>query len=134
MSFNQLFSFTECSLPIEYCEYYPSAGKCRQWLEKNLPDVFESLCKLKESESTSNNCSKETNSDSPQAAQNAVESDSLEKKGRQKRGGKALVKTKRKDNVERFVNLARCNRGKKKYVTGANHFHPFFSFSCIHLC
>jgi hypothetical protein len=41
-----------------------------------------------------------------------------EKKGRQKRGGKALVKTKRKDNVERYIRLARCNRGKKKYVTG----------------
>ena len=41
-----------------------------------------------------------------------------EKKGRQKRGGKALVKTKTKADVERYVKLARANRGKKKYVTG----------------
>lgn len=41
-----------------------------------------------------------------------------EKKGRQKRGGKALVKTKTKADVERYVKLARANRGKKKFVTG----------------
>jgi len=41
-----------------------------------------------------------------------------EKKGRQKRGGKALVKTKKKDDIERYIKLARSNRGKKKYVTG----------------
>ncbi len=46
-----------------------------------------------------------------------------EKKGRQKRGGKALVKTKKKDDVERYVKLARSNRGKKKYVTGLQSFN-----------
>ena len=40
------------------------------------------------------------------------------KKGRQKRGGKALLKPKKKEVGERFVKLARANRGKKKYVTG----------------
>nr|ACO07925.1 Density-regulated protein [Oncorhynchus mykiss] len=29
-----------CSLPTEYCEYMPEPSKCRQWLEKNFPDVF----------------------------------------------------------------------------------------------
>ncbi|GAA6087141.1 density-regulated protein, partial [Tachysurus ichikawai] len=29
-----------CSLPTEYCEYMPEPAKCRQWLEKNFPDMF----------------------------------------------------------------------------------------------
>ena len=53
-------------------------------------------------------------------ADNEASNDPLvgEKKGRQKRGGKALVKTAKKHDVERYVKLARSNRGKKKYVTG----------------
>ena len=38
--------------------------------------------------------------------------------GRQKRGGRALLKPKKKEIGERFVKLARANRGKKKFVTG----------------
>lgn len=48
-----------------------------------------------------------------------------EKRGRQKRGGKALVKTKKKDDVERYIKLARSSRGKKKYVTGMSNTCPF---------
>lgn len=32
-----------CSMPIEYCEYYPEYEKCKQWLEKNLPTEFEKV-------------------------------------------------------------------------------------------
>lgn len=32
-----------CSMPIEYCEYYPEYDKCKQWLEKNLPTEFEKV-------------------------------------------------------------------------------------------
>lgn len=41
------------------------------------------------------------------------------KKSRQKRGGKALAKPKKKEVGERLVKLARASRGKKKYVTGS---------------
>ena len=60
-------------------------------------------------------------------ADNEASNDPLvgEKKGRQKRGGKALVKTKKRDDVERYVKLARSNRGKKKYVTGMSFFTQF---------
>lgn len=27
----------------QYCEYMPEPAKCRQWLEKNFPDVFAKL-------------------------------------------------------------------------------------------
>lgn len=32
-----------CSMPIEYCEYYPEYEKCKQWLERNLPTEFEKV-------------------------------------------------------------------------------------------
>ncbi|KAJ8881264.1 hypothetical protein PR048_017740 [Dryococelus australis] len=35
-----------CTMPIEYCEYYPEYEKCKQWLEKNLPTEFEKVMKL----------------------------------------------------------------------------------------
>lgn len=28
---------------LQYCEYYPGYDKCKQWLEKNLPDMFNKL-------------------------------------------------------------------------------------------
>ncbi|KAF5293779.1 hypothetical protein FQA39_LY03264 [Lamprigera yunnana] len=32
-----------CSMPIEYCEYYPEYERCKQWLERNLPTEFEKI-------------------------------------------------------------------------------------------
>ncbi|XP_032683884.1 density-regulated protein homolog [Odontomachus brunneus] len=87
-----------CSLPIEYCEYYPEYDKCKQWLERNLPTEFEKV-KL------------------------AVEDGSVEagggedEKKRQKRGGKGMLKTKKKEDVPRLVTVSRAPRGKKKSVT-----------------
>lgn len=35
-----------CGMPLEYCEYYPDYEKCKQWLEKELPEEFERLMSL----------------------------------------------------------------------------------------
>lgn len=35
--------FTECSMPLEYCEYYPNYEKCKDWLQKNLPSEFNKV-------------------------------------------------------------------------------------------
>merc|ERR1711981_684594 len=32
-----------CSMPLEYCEYYPDQEGCNKWLEKHLPDKFAAL-------------------------------------------------------------------------------------------
>lgn len=32
-----------CTLPVEYCQYYPNYEKCKEWLESNLPDEFNKL-------------------------------------------------------------------------------------------
>ncbi|XP_058803332.1 density-regulated protein homolog [Phymastichus coffea] len=86
-----------CSLPIEYCEYYPDYPKCKEWLEKNLPSEFEKV-KLVDDSTT--------------------EAGSTEdEKKRQKRGGKGMLKTKKKEEVQKLVTVSRAPRGKKKSVT-----------------
>ncbi|KAG5889965.1 hypothetical protein JTB14_020253 [Gonioctena quinquepunctata] len=82
-----------CSMPIEYCEYYPEYDKCKQWLEKFLPTEFE---KVKIGDDN-----------------NPVE----EEKKRQKRGGKGMIKTKKKEDGPKQVCVSRAPRGKKKSVT-----------------
>ncbi|XP_061390705.1 density-regulated protein homolog [Musca vetustissima] len=84
-----------CSMPIEYCEYYPEYEKCKAWLEKNLPTEFERV-KLEEEE-----------------AGDGADDD----KRRQKRGGKGLMKIKKKEEVNKRITVSRAPRGKKKSVT-----------------
>jgi density-regulated protein DRP1 len=88
----------ECSLPLEYCYLNADFGKCKDWLERHLPDLFDELY-LKDKE-----------------GEDGDEGEGGKKSGRQKRGGKGLAKPKKK-NVDRHVGIARANRGKKKYVT-----------------
>ncbi|XP_037933197.1 density-regulated protein homolog [Teleopsis dalmanni] len=85
-----------CTMPIEYCEYYPEHDKCKAWLEKNLPTEFERV-KLQEES----------------AAADGTDDD----KKRQKRGGKALMKIKKKEEVLKKITVSRAPRGKKKSVT-----------------
>ena len=32
-----------CTMPLEYCEYGGELKKCREWLQTNLPEVYEEL-------------------------------------------------------------------------------------------
>ncbi|XP_046995395.1 density-regulated protein homolog isoform X1 [Schistocerca americana] len=86
-----------CSLPIEYCEYYPEYEKCKQWLERNMPSEFEKVLKLGDKDEN--------------------EPGGEEEKKRQKRGGKALMKAKKKEDGPKQVCISRAPRGKKKSVT-----------------
>ncbi|EDW36709.1 GL22388 [Drosophila persimilis] len=85
-----------CTMPIEYCEYYPEYEKCKEWLERNMPDDFERL-KIEEE----------------QAAADGTDDD----KKRQKRGGKGLLRVKKKEDVPKRICVSRAARGKKKSVT-----------------
>jgi len=82
-----------CGLPPEYCEYFPDYEKCRQWIEANLPSELGKL-----------------------SVEGGTEE---EKKGRQKRGGKGLVHTKKPAGKAgpKKINVSRAPRGKKKSVT-----------------
>ena len=65
-------------------------------MEKNLPDLFDQMYLEDE---------------------DGEDKDGVKKNSRQKRGGKAIVKTKKKASADRHVGLARASRGKKKFVT-----------------
>ncbi|KAJ8395632.1 hypothetical protein AAFF_G00031130 [Aldrovandia affinis] len=92
-----------CSLPTEYCEYMPEPTKCRQWLEKNFPDVFAKMI--------IGNTQKQETGDGE--AGPAVEE---EEKKKQKRGGRGQIKQKKK-TVPQKITIAKIPRAKKKYVT-----------------
>nr|ACO10260.1 Density-regulated protein [Caligus rogercresseyi] len=84
-----------CSMPTEFCKFYPDYDGCKAWLKKNLPDQFSQL---------------DIGSDK--------EDGDEESKKRQKRGGKGMMKAKKKDaDVEQKICLSIAPRGKKKAVT-----------------
>ncbi|KAH7982315.1 hypothetical protein HPB52_003923 [Rhipicephalus sanguineus] len=80
----------ECSMPLEYCEYYPDSQKCKEWLQKNLPEEFERRLNL---------------SDAPQTGAGGDE-----EKKRQKRGGKGMVKAKKRVEKDKRICLSRASR------------------------
>ncbi|XP_053666287.1 density-regulated protein homolog isoform X1 [Anopheles marshallii] len=103
-----------CSMPLEYCEYYPDYEKCKQWLEKNLPGEFERM-KMGAVGTGDGGSSAGTGSTTNPATEPA---DTDEGKKPQKRGGKGIMKTKKaKDDVPKKVCLSRSARGKRKSVT-----------------
>uniref|UniRef100_A0A673CSU9 Density-regulated protein n=1 Tax=Sphaeramia orbicularis TaxID=375764 RepID=A0A673CSU9_9TELE len=91
--------------PLKYCEYMPEPAKCRQWLEKNFPDVF---ARMTVGESNAPKQEPGTG-DAPPAGEE-------EEKKKQKRGGRGQIKQKKK-TVPQKVTIAKIPRAKKKYVT-----------------
>lgn len=91
----QILYCGECSMPIEYCEYYPNYEKCKDWLQKNMPSEFTKV----------------------QIGDDQGSGAGEEEKKRQKRGGKGQIKAKKKVEKEKKVCLFRSSRGKKKFVT-----------------
>nr|CAG4645943.1 EOG090X0IUZ [Lynceus sp. MCZ IZ 141354] len=91
-----------CGVPTEYCEFYADYEKCKQWLEKNLPEEFEKMFRLTEKPSDLTTGDKEGEDDGSK---------------RQKRGGKGLVKPKKKEEGPKQICLSLAPRGKKKHVT-----------------
>lgn len=104
-----------CSMPLEYCEYYPEYEKCKQWLEKNLPAEFERI-KLGAVEVSVGATDPGSGDKSAPSAAGGEGGD--EDKKRQKRGGKGILKSKKtKDDGPKKICLSRSARGKKKSVT-----------------
>ncbi|XP_016362455.1 density-regulated protein-like [Sinocyclocheilus anshuiensis] len=98
-----------CSLPAEYCEYMPEPAKCKQWLEKNFPDVFAKLTLAPKQETTGGGGGGGGGGEVPHAGEE-------EEKKKQKRGGRGQIKQKKK-TVPQKVTIAKIPRAKKKYVT-----------------
>uniref|UniRef100_A0A4W4HBD6 Density-regulated protein n=1 Tax=Electrophorus electricus TaxID=8005 RepID=A0A4W4HBD6_ELEEL len=92
---------------ITYCEYMPEPAKCRQWLEKNFPDVFARM--------TLDNAPKQDTGGGGGGGEAPPAGEEEEKK-KQKRGGRGQIKQKKK-TVPQKVTIAKIPRAKKKYVT-----------------
>ncbi|XP_028400335.1 density-regulated protein homolog [Dendronephthya gigantea] len=87
-----------CSLPSEYCEYSPSYDQCKEWWKGTHPDEYEDMI--------------------AQVAQGLEELDVAGAKKRQTRGGKGVVKTKKKQSTgPKKITVSLSQRSKKKYVT-----------------
>ncbi|XP_058821030.1 density-regulated protein homolog [Topomyia yanbarensis] len=109
-----------CSMPLEYCEYYPEYEKCKQWLRKNLPDEFERIS-LGIAETGTVKTATSTAAAAGGAAGSATTTEDgpgEEDKKRQKRGGKGIMKTKKvKEDGPKKICVSRSARGRKKSVT-----------------
>uniref|UniRef100_A0A8C8JG18 Density-regulated protein n=2 Tax=Oncorhynchus TaxID=8016 RepID=A0A8C8JG18_ONCTS len=86
-----------CSLPTEYCEYMPEPAKCRQWLEKNFPDLFARM-------SVGNAPKQDTGCEEAPPV------------GEEEERKKGQIKQKKK-TVPQKITIAKIPRAKKKYVT-----------------
>ena len=86
----------ECSMPPEYCEHGPAPDKCKTWLQKNIPDLFQ--CLHLEAGGGEAEGDKEGEGD---------------KGKRQTRGGKASKSKKKADAKEPKIQLASSSRGKR---------------------
>ena len=87
-----------CNMPLEYCDFWPEYEKCKLWLEKNLPNEFERIMNIKDTDEDGANINEE-------------------EKKRQKRGGKGQMKAKKKQDKPAGIKMYLAPRGKKKYVT-----------------
>lgn len=119
-----------CTMPIEYCEFYPSYDKCKAWLEKNLPDMFEKLMSTKDGGSSGGGggggapANPSANESGGGGAAGDGSFDGDDEKKRQKRGGKGMVRLKKKDDSPKKVVVFTAPRGRKKLtvVTGLKTF------------
>ncbi|CAL1544483.1 unnamed protein product, partial [Lymnaea stagnalis] len=97
-----------------YCENYPTYEKCKAWLEKNVPDEFEKLKVDKGATVAAAGGGGGGGVEDDGSADTKEEGE--EKKKRQTRGGKAIMKAKKKIEPQ-GVKLWTQTRGKKKKVT-----------------
>ncbi|XP_022085697.1 density-regulated protein homolog [Acanthaster planci] len=81
-----------CTMPVEYCEFNPAYKDCKKWLADHCPDLFERLTLQDEEEGGE------------------------DKKKKQKRGGRGVMKVKKKIEPQ-TVTISRMQRQKKKFVT-----------------
>lgn len=97
----------ECTMPIEYCEFWPQADKCKEWAVKNAPDAMGKL--------TVGGGGVEAGGE---GGGEEGEGEGDEKGKRQTRGGKGMMRAKKKqDKGPKKLVISRSQRNKKKYVT-----------------
>ncbi|RNA28954.1 density-regulated -like protein [Brachionus plicatilis] len=87
----------ECGLTTDLCEYSPNPDACKDWLNKNHPDIFTQLNDL-------------------QVNAAGEEADGDKKSAHQKRGGKGNPKSKKEKQPSKIL-ITKEKRKGNKYVT-----------------
>lgn len=100
----------ECSMPMEFCEYWPAADKCKEWALRNAPDAMAKLSVGGENGGAGGGGGEDSGE---------AEGGEGEGKKRQTRGGKGMMKAKKKLEAKgpKKLVISRSQRNKKKYVT-----------------
>ncbi|CAF0732420.1 unnamed protein product [Didymodactylos carnosus] len=83
---------SECTMPLEFCEYSPDPDRCHECFERNLPDMMRQMQTL-----------------------GGADGDKTEKR-HQTRGGKAMPKAKKKFEAQQII-LNKQQRKGNKFVT-----------------
>ncbi|WFD36358.1 Translation machinery-associated protein 22 [Malassezia cuniculi] len=102
-----------CTFPYEYCEYGPSASKCRDNLESTKPEIFE---KLYSAEAVSDKLKSLT----------TEQVESLERESaKRERKAQAKAEKERAQLAATKVTISRVARTKRKVITCINGLHLF---------
>ncbi|KAI0030692.1 translation initiation factor SUI1, partial [Vararia minispora EC-137] len=102
-----------CSLPVEYCEFGPRFTKCKEWLEKNHPDLYPKYYSEEALQAKLGTLSLE--------AQSKLEKESAKKEA--KADAKADAAQKKKLVLQ--VTIKRIERNKRKFVTSIHGLEVF---------
>ncbi|MCJ1297580.1 Translation machinery-associated protein 22 [Hypocenomyce scalaris] len=97
-----------CTLPPEYCEFGGTVKKCKEWLEKNHPDMHEKLYSQEAIEAS--------------MATLSVDAQKRAAKDAQKKEAKAAAAEAR-DHEKKMTSkvlIKRVERNKRKYVTAVS--------------
>ncbi|KAL8726898.1 MAG: hypothetical protein Q9181_005889 [Wetmoreana brouardii] len=97
-----------CTLPPEYCEFGGTAKKCKEWLEKNHPDMHERLYSEEAVAATLSTLSVE--------AQKRAAKDTQKKEAKAAAAEAKAAETK----AQAQVLIKRVERNKRKYVTAVS--------------
>ncbi|KAL8850810.1 MAG: hypothetical protein Q9221_004224 [Calogaya cf. arnoldii] len=97
-----------CSLPPEYCEFGGTAKKCKDWLEKNHPDLHEKLYSEEAVAATLSTLSLD--------AQKRAAKDSQKKEAKAAAAEAKAAETK----AQAQILIKRVERNKRKYVTAVS--------------
>ncbi|KZP00231.1 density-regulated protein DRP1 [Calocera viscosa TUFC12733] len=102
-----------CSFPPEYCEFGSSVSKCKQWLEKEHPDLYEKYWSDEALVKKIGTLSVEN--------QKKLDVDSAKKEAKAEAKASAAEK-KRKESK---ITIKRVERNKRKHVTSVQGLEAF---------
>ncbi|KAI9144484.1 translation initiation factor SUI1 [Paraphysoderma sedebokerense] len=124
----------ECSLPPEYCEFSGIFSKCKTWLQKNHPQLFEKLYTDQVAEKMSTTKLAAPSGESATAStseESSATAEGTDEKKKSKRGGKANAMSKEEKDLAKKMKTkviikSEQRKGRKMVtvISGLDAFEP----------